>query len=239
MKLKFLFCLCLILSYSVTVCEASEQYRLSVAEYQIKIYESNYHDEGFPILNYQGRTYAPMRSMLEAAGFKVDFTNGVVTVESGGRISVAAESPSSQPTKKDYILKRADYKITIDGKDYIDDSFPILNYEGRTYAPMRSMLEAAGLNVNFENGIAIIEAPANFTADNPNITDYMAVREVFENTSLIPSFNIGNRTIEIYNDKKELLLVIPKEYTHEFGESMMILKSYYESDLKLLIDQNK
>jgi len=56
---------------------------------------------------------------------------------------------------------------------------------------------------------------------------------------LIPSFNIGNRTIEIYNDKKELLLVIPKEYTHEFGESMMILKSYYESDLKLLIDRNK
>ena len=235
------FLICFI---SVTVCifaapvQAAETYKLSIANYKVIISGSEYKDEDLPILNYQGNTYAPMRSMLEAAGLKVDFANGVATVESGGT-PVVTNSSAAQPVKNDYTLSKANYKVIINGKEYTDENLPILNYEGQTYAPMRSMLEAAGLKVDFANGVATVEAPQSGAALNPNINDYMTVREIFESTNLIPSFNRDDRTVEVYNNNKELLLVIPNEYTHEFDGMLMILKSYYESDLKPLIDKNK
>lgn len=223
--------------YTVPV-QAAETYKLSAANYKVIINGSEYQDANLPILNYQGRTYAPMRSMLEAAGCEVDFSNGAATVQSGGT-PVISNSSASQTVNKEYILTKANYKVVINGKDYQDDSFPILNYDGRTYAPMRSMLEAAGLTVDFANSVATVKTSQNSDSGNPNINDYMTIREIFESTNLMPSFNMDNRTVEVYNSNKELLLVIPKEYTHEFDRVMMILKSYYESDLKPLIDKNK
>jgi hypothetical protein len=50
---------------------------------------------------------------------------------------------------EEYICYRADYKVMVNGTEYISDDLPILNYKGSTYAPFRSILEAAGLNVNW------------------------------------------------------------------------------------------
>ncbi len=50
---------------------------------------------------------------------------------------------------QEYILYKADYKVVINGIEYVNEELPILNYKGSTYAPFRSILEAAGLNVNW------------------------------------------------------------------------------------------
>jgi len=62
---------------------------------------------------------------------------------------------------EEYICYKADYRVMINGKEYKDPDLPILNYKGYTYAPLRSMLEAAGLNINWnaELGIAEITTP--------------------------------------------------------------------------------
>lgn len=50
---------------------------------------------------------------------------------------------------EEYICYKADYKVMVNGVEYISEDLPILNYKGYTYAPFRSILEAAGLNVNW------------------------------------------------------------------------------------------
>jgi hypothetical protein len=48
-----------------------------------------------------------------------------------------------------FICTKADYKVAINGKDYSHPDLPILNYKGNTYAPLRSMLQAAGMDVTW------------------------------------------------------------------------------------------
>lgn len=57
-----------------------------------------------------------------------------------------------------YILYKADYKVEINGKEYTDPDNPILTREGVTYAPLRSMLSAAGLDIgwNADTGVATV-----------------------------------------------------------------------------------
>lgn len=50
---------------------------------------------------------------------------------------------------EEYICYKADYKVMVTGTEYINEDLPILNYKGNTYAPFRSILEAAGLNVHW------------------------------------------------------------------------------------------
>ena len=51
---------------------------------------------------------------------------------------------------EEYICYRADYKVMVNGEQYISEDLPILNYKGSTYAPFRSILEAAGLAVEWD-----------------------------------------------------------------------------------------
>lgn len=50
---------------------------------------------------------------------------------------------------EEYICYKADYKVVVRGIVYSDPELPILNYKGNTYVPMRGILEAAGLSVNW------------------------------------------------------------------------------------------
>ena len=62
---------------------------------------------------------------------------------------------------EEFICHRADYRVMVNGEQYISEDLPILNYKGSTYAPFRSVLEAAGLDVNWnaELGIAEVTTP--------------------------------------------------------------------------------
>jgi hypothetical protein len=70
---------------------------------------------------------------------------------------------------KNYVLLQTKYNIIINGKDYKDDKLPILTYNGNTYAPMRSMLTAAGLNVNFNSETKVVSITGNNV--NTNVTN--------------------------------------------------------------------
>lgn len=50
---------------------------------------------------------------------------------------------------EEFLCYRADYKVMVNGAEYVSEELPILNYKGYTYAPFRSILEAAGLDVNW------------------------------------------------------------------------------------------
>lgn len=50
---------------------------------------------------------------------------------------------------EEYICYKADYKVMVNGTEYISNELPVLNYKGNTYAPFRSILEAAGLTVSW------------------------------------------------------------------------------------------
>lgn len=62
-----------------------------------------------------------------------------------------------------YILTKADYKVEIQGKEYKDAENPILTKDGVTYAPLRSMLTAAGLDIGWDEGrgVASVKSKSN------------------------------------------------------------------------------
>jgi hypothetical protein len=66
---------------------------------------------------------------------------------------------------EEYILYKADYSLLINGTEYADTELPLLNYKGYTYAPVRSVFKAAGLNVewNAELNQASVSAPTSTT----------------------------------------------------------------------------
>lgn len=58
---------------------------------------------------------------------------------------------------EEYICKKAQYKVIINGEEFSHPELPILNYKGNTYAPFRPMLEAAGLVVEWNGDLGQAE----------------------------------------------------------------------------------
>lgn len=67
------FLLGAILFSIVPVSATIEEYICYKADYKLLINGVEYKNEDLPILNYKGNTYGPLRSMLEAAGFTVNW----------------------------------------------------------------------------------------------------------------------------------------------------------------------
>lgn len=121
---------------------------------------------------------------------------------------------------EEFICYRADYKVMINGKEYTHDTLPILNYKGNTYAPFRSVLEAAGLKVNWnaELGQAEVITPVNSitmtdldastlqraTLNNLAGIEYNGVFYV-ETSSLIQNYGI------VLNRKSDIVQIISKK----------------------------
>jgi hypothetical protein len=72
---------------------------------------------------------------------------------------------------EEFICYRADYKVLINGEEYISEDLPVLNYKGNTYAPFRSILEKAGLEVawNADLGQAEVSSPTSAQIDNGEV----------------------------------------------------------------------
>jgi hypothetical protein len=62
------------------------------------------------------------------------------------------------PTTAGLPVKVVDYPIYINYQKFMSNT-PILNYEGRTYVPLRGVLEQAGLTVNWEDNMVSILTP--------------------------------------------------------------------------------
>lgn len=52
-------------------------------------------------------------------------------------------------TAKEYVLKTVTYPIVVNGDTYVSEDLPILNYEGHTYIPMRSVGDLLGATVEW------------------------------------------------------------------------------------------
>jgi hypothetical protein len=70
---------------------------------------------------------------------------------------------------EEFICYKADYKVTINGSEFISEDLPILNYKGNTYAPFRPILEKAGLNVNWNAELG--QAEVTSTTTNINLDE--------------------------------------------------------------------
>jgi hypothetical protein len=62
---------------------------------------------------------------------------------------------------EEFLCYKADYKVMINGSEYISKDLPILNYKGNTYAPFRPILEKAGLSVNWNAELGQAEVTLN------------------------------------------------------------------------------
>lgn len=71
---------------------------------------------------------------------------------------------------EEFICYKADYKVVIKGVEYNDSDLPILNYKGNTYAPFRSMLKKAGLNVTWNAELGQAEVTSNPTNEQNTIS---------------------------------------------------------------------
>lgn len=77
-------------------------------------------------------------------------------------------------TMKEYVLKVVDYPILVNGETYVSDELPVLNYEGHTYIPMRSVGDILGASVDWNDEAKQAEITYGQEAENENT----AFREV-------------------------------------------------------------
>lgn len=138
----------------------------------------------------------------------------------------------------DYILKKVDYKIIINGKLYKDENLPILNYEGHTYAPLKSILSAAELNINWNEELkqAEVNGSDNMKVYVFNEVEYLKVRDIFEKYNSY-NFSIGYKNDEkILNfiDKEQNILIENVPFLIHQGLTY-IENSYYLNEIFLLI----
>ena len=131
---------------------------------------------------------------------------------------------------EEFICYRADYKVMINGSEYISGDLPILNYKGNTYAPFRSILENAGLNVNWNAELYQAEVTANpintqitteeIASPSPTIT--------FDQLTGLP---VGAVYIENEKNSKKYKTII---YNKDIYISTIDLKNLFSIDYKFI-----
>lgn len=132
-------------------------------------------------------------------------------------------------TIEEYICYKADYKVMINGEEYISEDLPVLNYKGNTYAPFRSILEKAGLEVawNAELGQAEVSSPTSAQNNNveeetmsieyDSITGLPVGAEVIEYKRWKNAVNYnGNIYLSNVDLISEEIWVRPDDETHKF-----------------------
>jgi hypothetical protein len=71
---------------------------------------------------------------------------------------------------EEYICYKADYKVMINGVEFVSPDLPILSYKGNTYGPFRPMLEAAGMTVNWNAELGQAEITAQVSESSVGTT---------------------------------------------------------------------
>lgn len=141
---------------------------------------------------------------------------------------------------EEYICYKADYKVMINGEEYISPDLPVLNYKGNTYAPFRSILEAAGLNVNW-----------NTELNQAEVTSSKEVNAISPSSKIEYDYNtklpIGAEIVEFkdcknavkYNDKIYLSL---GDLSSKFGVKSVFLnvkdrtETFMKNDKIVIVD---
>lgn len=132
-----------------TVCKASEKSLTIKVDGKVILFNES---KGFPYVADTGRTMVPLRICLSSIGCEVDWNKKMQTViASKGEITVKI------PIGKKEILKN---QIPIS----IDTAAIVKN--GRTYLPLREVMEAYGYGVNWDSKTRIISITQKTSHDN-------------------------------------------------------------------------
>lgn len=61
----------------------------------------------------------------------------------------------------DYLLQAATYPVTVDGQTYESSELPVLNYEGRTYVPLKALGDLLGTSTIWNDTLKQVEIVKN------------------------------------------------------------------------------
>jgi hypothetical protein len=90
-------------------------------------------------------------------------------------IMLTVSFSASADSVKQYILTKIGYPIMVNGTELKNDILPSLNYNGSTYLPLKSVSDALGVKVNWNEQLKVVEinqtiyktAPAQFVTPEP------------------------------------------------------------------------
>ena len=147
---KFVFVLSLVLILALSSVTAfADEIIINIDSVKVEFND----DLGFPFIDENSRTQVPFRATLEKYGAQIDWNN-----ESRIAIATKGDIVVEVPIDENYIVKNGE-KITV------DTAARIVN--GRTYLPIRAVLEAFGSEVQWDsqlNTVVITTVPVDAKA---------------------------------------------------------------------------
>lgn len=162
-KIVFVLSLVLVLIFtSVTAfADTTNEIIISIDSTKVEFNDSL----GFPFVDENNRTLVPFRAALEKFGATVDWNN-----ESRSAVAIKGDIKVEVPVEQNYIMKNGEKIAT-------DTAAKIVN--GRTYLPIRAVIEAFGSSVEWDqalNTVVItttpVDAAAIFTEANNKSYDW-------------------------------------------------------------------
>ncbi|MEA5096269.1 MAG: copper amine oxidase N-terminal domain-containing protein [Sedimentibacter saalensis] len=150
-KIVFVLSLVLVLIFtSVTAfADTTNEIIISIDSTKVEFNDSL----GFPFVDENNRTLVPFRAALEKFGATVDWNN-----ESRSAVAIKGDIKVEVPVEQNYIMKNGEKIAT-------DTAAKIVN--GRTYLPIRAVIEAFGSSVEWDqalNTVVITTTPVDAAA---------------------------------------------------------------------------
>lgn len=134
-KIIFTISLVLILAISSFTAFAQDQIIVNIDSNKVEFNE----EIGMPFIDENGRTQVPFRATLEKYGATVDWN-----VESSIAIATIGDTTVEVPVGENFILKN--------GEEIATDTVAVI-VDGRTYLPIRPVIEAFGSEVQWDMGL--------------------------------------------------------------------------------------
>ena len=143
----------LLLSLSASALAAQNDISIVIDNQKVQFTD----DSGQPFLDANGRTQVPLRVVMEQYGCDVEWDSA---------------SSSAVITKDDtevVVPIGADYIVVMGNIVPMDTVSQLVN--GRTYLPIRAVLEAFDANVTWSNGTVSVTSPTHYSFDNIYVND--------------------------------------------------------------------
>lgn len=124
-------------------------------------------DSGYPFVNEDYRTMVPLRVTMESAGAAVGYDSKAYTA-----IVIAKNNRIEVPIGTDYLYNNY---------TKIQNDTTSVAINGRTYLPIRAVLEAAGCTVDWDSSLNAVIVTTNsatqveYTGDDLNTSQYVTV----------------------------------------------------------------
>jgi len=176
-KRVFSFAVCLVMLVGLTVpAFASDSQSITVEPINIMVggktfLPTDVTGENVPVFVYNGTTYAPLRALAEAYGLNVgyDEEQNLATVVGTPASEFSGSSGTAPSLTEPTVLTVSPISIEVNGavfqpKDATGKDVAVFLYNGTTYAPLRALAEAYGLNVGYDEEKNL--ATVDFVAEN-------------------------------------------------------------------------